>query len=250
MTATAIVAALGIGLLLGLLGGGGSILLVPVFMHGLGMDAKLAVAVSLPVVAITSLGGAVIHWRAGHVDPRAALRVGLIAMAAAYAGGRAGVRLPSTVQVALLGIVMVVAALSMLRPRDANPTGTAAAPRRARALRVAVPLGIGLLTGVTGVGGGFLFVPALVVLERVPFATAVGTSLLVIAANAAAGLAGYVGHLALPWPFIVAFAATASIGAVGGAWLTSRVPSRRLRQAFGALLLVVAGAVLVRTLVS
>lgn len=251
MTVTAVVAALGIGLLLGLLGGGGSILLVPVLMHGLGMDAKLAVAVSLPVVGITSLGGAIVHWRAGHVDLRSALRVGVIAMAGAYVGARAGVLLPSAVQVALIGMVMVVAGLSMLRRRDTREDGSAVPPPRlARWLQLGVPLGIGLLTGVTGVGGGFLFVPALVLLEQVPFATAVGTSLLVIAANAGAGLAGYVGYLALPWPFIVTFAATASLGAVAGAQVASRVPPQRLRRAFGALLLAVAGALLFQTLVS
>ena len=249
MTATAIVAALGIGLLLGLLGGGGSILLVPVFMHVLGMDAKLAVAVSLPVVGLTSLGGSVVHWRAGHVDPGAAVRVGAIAMAAAYAGARIGVLLPAVVQVVLLGVVMVAAGWSMLRSTGA-PAAEAPATRATRSLQVGAPLGIGLLTGVTGVGGGFLFVPALVLLEQMPFATAVGTSLLVIAANAGAGLAGYVGHVVLPWRLILAFAATASLGAITGARMAARVSPLRLRRAFGALLLAVAGAVLLRTLVS
>lgn len=250
MTATAILAALGIGLLLGLLGGGGSILLVPVLMHVLGLDTKLAVAVSLPVVGLTSLGGAVVHWRAGHVDPGAALRVGLIAMGAAYAGAHAGVLLPAALQVALLGMVMVAAGLSMLRRREPVGPAPTVSPRRVRWLQVSAPLGIGALTGMTGVGGGFLFVPALVLLEQVPFATAVGTSLLVIAANAAAGVAGYVGHLALPWRFIAAFAATASVGAIAGAQMASRVSPQRLRRSFGALLIAVAGWLLLRTLVS
>lgn len=250
MTATAIVSALGIGALLGLLGGGGSVILVPVLMHGLGMDPKLAVAVSLPVVGITSLGGALVHWRAGHVDPGVALRVGVVAMAAAYAGGRAGVLLPSAVQVALLGIVMVAAGLSMLRPRDAVDDAPAPPRAHGRWLQVGAPLGIGLLTGMTGVGGGFLFVPALVLLEGIPFATAVGTSLLVIAANASAGLAGYLGHIVLPWSFIAAFAATASLGAIVGALVAPRVSPERSRRAFGALLLVVAASLLLRTLLS
>ena len=250
MTAIAIVAAASVGVLLGLLGGGGSILLVPILMHVVGMDAKLAVAVSLPVVSLTSLGGALAHWRAGHVDTGAALRVGLLAMAAAYLGARVGVVLPPAVQLVLLAVVMGVAGASMLRTRHLRVAGGDEAPGTRRVLRVVAPLGVGLLTGLTGVGGGFLFVPALVLLERVPFATAVGTSLLVIAANAAAGLAGYVGHLTLPWTFVLAFAATAALGAVAGAGLAPRVSPERLRQAFGALLLAVAASMLYRAFAS
>lgn len=250
MTVTALAAALAIGVLLGLLGGGGSILLVPVLVHLLGFEAKLAIAMSLPVIGITSLGGALTHWRAGHVDAAAALRVGGLAMAAAYAGARLGVLVPSTVQLALLAVVMGGAGLSMLRPpRAPDGRGAAPSPRR-RWLQWTAPLGIGLLTGLTGIGGGFLFVPALVLLEQVPFATAVGTSLLVIAANAGAGLAGYAGALPLPWRFIVPFAATASLGAVAGAGAAPLVSPVRLRQGFGALLIAVAGVVLLRTFVS
>ncbi|WP_291986329.1 sulfite exporter TauE/SafE family protein [Luteitalea sp.] len=250
MTGLALGAAVGLGLLLGVLGGGGSILLVPVLVYLLGFDAKQAVVISLPVVGLTSLGGAAAHWRHGHVALASAARLGGLAMIAAYLGGRLGVLVPGAVQQLLLAVVMLAASWSMLRPRPVHVEATRASVVAVSPVtKVGAPLGIGLLTGLTGIGGGFLFVPALVLLEHVPFATAVGTSLVVIAINAAAALAGYAGHVPVPWAFVLPFSAVAMVAAVLGARLAPRLPASQLRRAFGALLLAVAVLVVAASLV-
>jgi uncharacterized protein len=237
MTGLALGAAVGLGLLLGVLGGGGSILLVPVLVYLLGFDAKQAVVISLPVVGLTSLGGAAAHWRHGHVALASAARLGGLAMIAAYLGGRLGVLVHGAAQQLLLA-----------RPVQVDAT-RAPVVAVSPVTKVGAPLGIGLLTGLTGIGGGFLFVPALVLLEHVPFATAVGTSLVVIAINAAAALAGYAGHVPVPWAFVLPFSAVAMVAAVLGARLAPRLPASQLRRAFGALLLVVAVLVVAASLV-
>jgi uncharacterized membrane protein YfcA len=154
-----------IGLALGLLGGGGSILTVPVLVYVLGVAAKPAIAMSLPVVGITSLIGALLHWRLGNVRVPTALTFGLVAMVGAFAGAKLAVFLSGGAQLALLSVVMLAAAASMLRGNGRE--GEVAAPPRL-ALLLPMALGVGVLTGLVGIGGGFLVVPALVLLARVP----------------------------------------------------------------------------------
>jgi uncharacterized membrane protein YfcA len=146
---------------------------------------------------------------------------------------------------------MVVAALSMLRGRrDASgaPGEAAAAPHgpRARAVLLAAGLGVGVLTGFVGIGGGFLIVPALVLLAGVPIKHAVGTSLVVIAMNAAAGFAGYVGQVEIPWGFLAGFTVFAIAGILVGTRLVRRVSADQLRRGFAVFLLAVAVLVLVQ----
>jgi uncharacterized protein len=230
-----------IGLSLALLGGGGSILTVPVLVYVLGYGAKSAIAMSLPVVGVTSLFSAALHWRRGHVQLRMALTFGLIAIVGAFAGARLAAHLSGPVQLTLLAIVILAAATTMLR----GPRTDSAGDRPVRvALLVPVALGVGLLTGVVGIGGGFLVVPALVLLARVPMREAVGTSLLVIAMNSAAGFAGYLGRVTLPWGFLSAFTAAAVLGAIVGGAIAPRVPQATLRRAFAWFLLVIGTMVL------
>jgi uncharacterized membrane protein YfcA len=239
-----------IGLSLGLLGGGGSIITVPVLVYVLGFAAKPAIAMSLPVVGVTSLTGAALHWRLGNVQLRTALVFGLFAMAGAFAGARLSVFLSGAAQLALLGIVMLAAAIAMLRGNRVGGTGSndvarvkdTATPRAA--IMALVAIGVGILTGLVGIGGGFLVVPALVLLARVPMREAVGTSLLVIAMNAASGFAGYVGTVDFDWSFLAKFTAVAAIGAIGGTLLVNRVPQATLKRAFAVFLLVMGGFVL------
>jgi uncharacterized protein len=232
-----------IGLSLGLLGGGGSILTVPVLVYVLGVAAKPAIAMSLPVVGITSLVGAALHWRLGNVRVGTALTFGSLAMAGAFAGAKLAVFLRGAVQLALLAVVMLAAAASMLR--GTRGEADAGAPPRP-ALLVPVALGVGVLTGLVGIGGGFLVVPALVLLARVPMREAVGTSLLVIAMNSASGFAGYLGSVDLDWGFLAGFTAAAVVGALVGTALAARVPQATLRRAFALFLLVMGGFVLYR----
>lgn len=250
MTPLAYLLAAGIGLVLGGLGGGGSILAVPVFVYVLSSEPKAAIAMSLPVVGITSLAGAWGHWRAGRVDVKQALIFGAAAMGGAYGGARLAAFLSGTSQLALLGVVMVGAAFSMLRPRTVLPPAeNAPAPAvPSLGLSLATGLGIGVLTGVLGVGGGFLFVPALVLFARLPMKQAVGTSLLVIAMSAAAGVAGYIGRVPIDWPIVARFTAAAVAGIAIGVSVVRRIPHRTLQRAFGVFLLLVAGWMLYQNL--
>jgi uncharacterized protein len=240
---TAAVAALGIGLSLGLLGGGGSILTVPVFVYALGVPTTSAVAMSMPVVGLTSLVGVLSHWRAGHVRWRTAFSFGTVAMVAAFGGTWIGRRLGGDMQLLLLATLMSITAVAMWRRPASSRTSETAAATRHPVFLLLVAIGVGVLTGVVGIGGGFLVVPALVVLGGLPMTDAIGTSLAVIVLNAAAGLAGYAGHVLIDWSTVLWFTALAATGIVAGSRLAPRVPAATLRRAF-ALLLLVVGALL------
>lgn len=235
-----------IGLSLGLLGGGGSILTVPIFVYVLGYAAKPAIAMSLPVVGATSLVGALGHWRAGNVDLRQAFSFGIVAMVGAYAGARVAVLVSGVVQLTLLAIVMLGAAISMLRQTAARPTSVSAVDAEpvSRWLVLVVGLGVGMLTGLVGIGGGFLIVPALVLGARLPMKQAAGTSLVVIALNSLSGFAGYVGQVDVPWRFVAMFTAVAISGILAGMYLVRFVSQRALKRAFAIFLLVMSGVIL------
>jgi uncharacterized membrane protein YfcA len=227
------VLALAIGLSLGILGGGGSILTVPIFVYVMGYTAKQAIAMSLVVVGVTSLVGAFRHWRAGNVDVRAGLVFGVLAMIGARLGAELSRIVPGIVQLSLLGVVMLVSAALMLRPRaEAKEMPTRRNVVFAVAATAGVGLGVGLLTGLIGTGGGFLFVPSLVLLARLPMKTAVGTSLFVIALSTAAGTFGYRGQAAVPWGVVALFTLIAIAGIFVGTRLLRYVSQQALRRAF------------------
>jgi uncharacterized membrane protein YfcA len=229
-----------------LLGGGGSILTVPIFVYVLGFAAKPAIAMSLPVVGATSFVGAVRHWRAGNVRMREALAFGTVAMVGAYAGARLAVFVSGVVQLLLLAVVMLAAAISMLRSsRDGERVAASAAqPSMSHWMVLVVGLGVGMLTGLVGIGGGFLIVPALVTLARLPMKHAIGTSLVVIAMNAAAGFTGYLGQVEIPWAFVLTFTAVAIGGILAGTYLVRFVSQQALKRAFAVFLLLVGATIL------
>lgn len=239
-----------IGLSLAILGGGGSILTVPIFVYVMNFDPKLAIAMSLPVVGATSLVGAIGHWREGNFDLRSALLFGALAMVGAYAGARLAAYISGIVQLTLLGIVMVVSALLMLRRPKQTPSGANRPIPRSMGRRIlpiaAVGLGVGMLTGIVGIGGGFLFVPALVLLGRLPMKTAVGTSLFVIALNTAAGSLGYRGQVDVPWEVVGTFTLVAIAGILVGTRIVRSVSHLALRRAFAYFLFVMAAFILVQ----
>ncbi len=232
-----------IGLALGTLGGGGSILTVPVLVYVLGFDPKLAIAMSLPVVGTAALVGVVSHWRAGNVRLKTAALFGSVAMVGSYTGARASVLLTGRMQLVILGTVMLAAAVSMLRSAVRETAESGASAPAHPALMLAVGLGVGVLTGIIGIGGGFLIVPALVILGRVPMKAAVGTSLLVIALNSTSGYLGHLGREVVPWDFVVRFTAVAVVGILAGTALVRHISTRQLKRAF-ALLLVVIGVLI------
>ncbi|MCX5768639.1 MAG: sulfite exporter TauE/SafE family protein [Gemmatimonadetes bacterium] len=236
--------ALVIGILLGMLGGGGSILTVPVLIYALGFDPKLAIAMSLPIVGFTSAIGAWRHWRAGNVDVRQALLFGIVAMTGAYAAGRASRGIDPRIQLAILGVAMTGAAISMLHSASNDAAARPAETKSSPWFLYGVGLAVGVLTGVVGVGGGFLIVPALVVLGGIPMRQAVGTSLMVIAMNCAAGFAGQAGHQPIDWRFVATFSVVATGGIVSGAMLLSYVKQQTLKRAFAVLLLMIAALIL------
>ena len=232
------------GLSLGMLGGGGSILTVPIFVYVLGYPAKEAIAMSLAVVGATSLFGAVGHWRAGNVSPRVALVFGAVAMAGTYLGARLAAFFSGAAQLSLFAVVMLAAAFFMFRDRGPAPRAPGDdAPESRRmplALIVAEGLAVGVLTGLVGVGGGFLIVPALVLLGRLPMKQAVGTSLVVIAMKSAAGFAGYLGQVRVDWGFMALFTAVAVAGILLGAYLVRFARQQALTRAFAVFLVVMA----------
>jgi uncharacterized protein len=238
-----------IGLSLGVLGGGGSILTVPVFVYAFGIAAKPAIAMSLGVVGATAALGAVSHWRAGNVDVRVAAMFGAVAMAGTYLGARASVFFSGTAQLVLFAVVMLGAAVMMLRRRPVETVAEVVPSPRRPGLRWLIisleGLAVGALTGLVGVGGGFLIVPALVLLTGLPMRMAIGTSLVIIALKSAAGFIGYLGVVAVDWAFMGVFTAIAVAGIVIGSRAAGRIPQHRLQQAFGWFLVVTGAAMLI-----
>jgi uncharacterized protein len=250
----AIAAGLLIGASLGALGGGGSILTVPALVYLLGQSPHRATTASLIVVGVAALVGAVIHAQGCRVRLRAGLLFGLLGVAGSYAGSRASAAVPANVLLAGFGLLMLAVAAVMLRRRrgrdGAVPAGTARGGTRHIILVTAAATGVGLVTGFFGVGGGFVVVPALVLVLGFDMPTAAGTSLVVITVNSAAALAARAGHasLALDWPLIGTFAAAAVIGAVAGGSLAGRAGPGRLSAAFTVLIVLVACYTLSRSL--
>lgn len=233
-----------IGISLGLVGGGGSILTVPVLVYLFGVRAVDATSYSLFIVGATSAIGAINYARQGLVDFRCAVAFALPSVAGVYLMRRAIVpRLPDTLfQVGslevtkdraillLFGVTMLAASLAMIRSRkDAATTG---APNPVRL--GAQGLGTGLFTGAIGAGGGFLIVPALALVAKVPMKQAVTTSLMVIALNSTVGFLGDLQNgRSMNWNLILTIAAIAIVGAFGGGYLSRFVSGAGLKKGFG-----------------
>lgn len=242
------------GLSLGLLGGGGSILTVPIFVYVFGLDPKPAIAMSLAVVGITSLVGAVRHWQSANVNLTVALTFGPVAMAGSYLGARFSTLVSGHVQLVLFAVVMFVAAVFMFR--DQRPLSTPdgmegdvqTTPRGGLWLVGLQGLSVGVLTGLVGVGGGFLIVPVLVLCVGIPMKMAVGTSLVVIALNTASGFYGYLGHTEIQWGLMGVFTSIAIAGILTGATLVRFVSQQALRRAFAVFLLLMSAFILYETI--
>lgn len=240
--ALALVLVLTVGLSLGLLGGGGSILTVPILVYVLGTGAKEAIATSLLVVGVTSVAAVLPHARGRLVNWRAGLTLGSASMLGAFAGGRLAHHLPASLLLLGFALGMLLTGVAMLRGRRGAPGAAAPHPERVPA----VGLVIGLLTGMIGAGGGFVIVPALTLLCGLTLREAVGTSLLVIALNSLAGLAGALGHVHVDLTVAAPLMAASVAGSVGGALVAGRVSERALRRGFGWLVLATAAFMLWR----
>lgn len=225
----AVVLSIVVGVSLGLLGGGGSILTVPILVYAAGIDAKQAVAMSLAVVGTTSLAALVSHARAGRVRWKTGAVFGAASMAGAYFGGWLARFFSGSTLLMAFALMMITTAIAMWR-------GPKRQPSESKKLRL-VPavlegLAVGAVTGLVGAGGGFLVVPALVLLGGLPASVAVGTSLLVLTLKSYAGLAGHLSHVSLDWTLTAAVTAAAIVGSLLGVWLTRYVGDKALRKGF------------------
>jgi len=236
--------ALAIGLALGFLGSGGSILAVPVLIYLLGQEEKVAIAGSLAVVGAVAAAAAIDAARRGAVAWRAAVLFGGAGFAGSSLGALLGARSTGATQLALFGCVLLAAAAAMAFRRP--PDTTAHLPTQRSAAKLALDgLLVGALTGYVGVGGGFLIVPALTLLGGLPMYLATGTSLVVIAANAGSGFAWHLvlrPQLAgvLDWPVLGAIALVGMAGSLAGRRLARRFDDRALRRAFAVALVLLA----------
>ncbi len=229
-----------IGVSLSAIGGGGSILIVPILVYVMGQGAHAATATSLAVVGATSLAGAIPHLRAGRVSLKTALPFGAAGIGGAFVGAWANHLLPDRLILLLFGILMLVVTGRMLVARsDAGerPRALGAETGTEWAKVLAVGLVVGVMTGFFGVGGGFLIVPALVLVLGFPMRVAVGTSLVVIAINSAAGLFAHLRYGGLNPSLALLFVAGGVLGAVAGAGAASRLRDRTLQRGFALLVL-------------
>ncbi|MBA0050141.1 sulfite exporter TauE/SafE family protein [Streptomyces sp. AJS327] len=234
-----------VGLVLGALGGGGGILAVPALTYLLGLEPVTAATVSLVIVAGVSAVALLTHARDGQVRWKAGALFAAAGVAPAALGGWFAIRLPSAALTVAFAVLAACAALPMLRRRPVTGRGSTGGAARA----AGAGAGLGAVTGVLGVGGGFLAVPALHRLVRLPMRAAVGTSLLVITVNSLAGLALRGNTVdTLDAAVLLPFAGAALLGVWDGKRLASKVPEALLRRTFGLVLLVVSAGMLVELL--
>ncbi|GGQ08170.1 TSUP family transporter [Streptomyces roseolilacinus] len=236
-----------VGLALGALGGGGGVLAVPALVYLLGFTPAAATTAALLVVTATSLTALYAHARAGGVRWRAGALLAAAGLLPAAAAGAAASRLPQPVLTAAFAVVAASAAVAMLRPA---PAATGPAAPQARPARAAgAGAGLGALTGLLGVGGGFLAVPALVTVMGFEMRAAVGTGLVVVSANSLASLATRGTTAAgVDWAVVAPFAGAAILGAWDGRRLAAKVTGTLLQRAFAVVLLAVAALMLVDAL--
>ncbi len=246
--------AIAIGLSLGLIGGGGSVLAVPIFIYVMGIGTKEAIAMSLVIVGTVSIIGIIPHWMKGNINFKIALIFTPSAMLGSFCGARftAFSFVTETFQLICFAIVMLLASsLMIFKSREKKVTNCRGEriknkPNKFNFYTIVLQgFGVGILTGFVGVGGGFLIIPALVLLANIPMKEAIGTSLLIISFNCVSGFLGYVTHVNLNWYLMFSLTFAASLGTILGAYLTKFVNGKQLQKVFGYFVLAVAVFVLI-----
>lgn len=217
-----------IGVTLGLFGGGGSILTVPALVYVMGNEPRAAVTASLAIVGLNSLSGMWLRRSQGGVNWRVAASFGVAGMLASFATSQISKQFAGSTLLIAFAVLMLAVGASMLLLRPPQPRAQIAALSPGVLLAGA---GVGALTGMLGVGGGFLIVPALVMIVGLPMRQAIGTSLMVIAMNSLAGLLGHFGET-IDVASIAAFAAAGIAGTLAGTRLATRIEPDRLRRYF------------------
>lgn len=245
----AIPGAIAIGISLGLLGSGGSILTVPVLVYLIGQDEKVAIAGSLFIVGCIAVAGSLQFLRARLIQWRSVLVFGLPGMLGTYFGALLAAFVPGITQLALFAVVMLLASWLMLRPPNLERTGST--PRAVWKM-AADGLVVGIITGLVGVGGGFLIVPALVLLGGLTMHQAVATSLVVIALKSFSGFYKYLDvleqqSLALDWQTLGIVTALGIVGSLAGSVMAKRLPQDKLKTGFGYFLVIMGLYILARS---
>jgi uncharacterized membrane protein YfcA len=241
-------ASLVIGISLGLIGGGGSILTVPVLVYLMGVDPISATAYSLFIVGLTSLVGAWPKYKQGQVNIKTAIIFGAPSIIAVYATRKfiipaipqelfsiGGFTMTKPLMMMLLfAVLMVAASISMIRGGKSGIQAEDSGPQKFNyPLIMLEGIVVGMLTGLVGAGGGFLIIPALVVLSKLPMKQAVGTSLLIIAAKSLIGFTGDLSHMQMDWKLLLTVSALAIAGIFAGDALSKKVDGDKLKKGFG-----------------
>lgn len=241
------IAAILIGVTLGLIGGGGSILTVPVLVYLFQVDPVLATAYSLFIVGVTSVVGSVSYFKKGLVNIKTAIVFGIPSLIAVYLTRAAIIpAIPEEIfsignfvlsknllLMLLFAVLMIAAAYSMIRKTKQSNTDELSAQKFNYPLILIEGSVVGVLTGLVGAGGGFLIIPALVILSKLPIKEAIGTSLVIIAAKSLIGFLGEEGSSAFDWSFLALITSLSVLGIFIGTFLSKKVNSDKLKPAFG-----------------
>lgn len=252
MLILAIALATVMGVTLGLLGGGGSILTVPILVYILNVEEKTAIAMSLLVVGSTSLIAMLSHAKQGNVVWRTGIIFGGFGMMGAYLGGKIAKYIPGSLLLLLFALLMLVTGAAMLRPKKKTADSAALEHQD----DVKLPVGkvalegiiVGAVTGLVGAGGGFLVVPALALLGGLSMKRAIGTSLLVIAMKSFAGFASFASFVQLDWQLFGAFTGAAIVGTIAGTWIATKLDASKLRTGFAVFVFVMAPVMITKQL--
>lgn len=252
-----------IGISLGLIGGGGSILTVPVMVYLFGINPVLSTSYSLFVVGSTSLVGAFNNYRKGLVRINTALLFGVSSITTVFLTRKwimpnipeelfrwGNIHITQSIMtMVLFAVLMVIASLSMIKgPAAVRPTHeNDHAPLNVFKL-LSYGIAIGLATGLLGAGGGFLLIPTLVLLVKLSMKEAIGTSLLIIALNSLIGFVGDIGHFTIDWLFLLKVTAIAVAGIFVGGWISKKISGNGLKKGFGWFVLVMGVYIIIREL--
>ena len=235
-----------IGLTLGLLGGGGSILTVPVLVYILEIDPKTSIALSLGIVGITSFVGSFKHFRDNNIQFKTALLFSPFAMIGSFLGAKLSFYLNPNIQLLLFSIIMILASIFMLKKKNDS---TQKSKDTSKALLIFIAIIVGIITGIVGVGGGFLIVPALTILGDVSIKKSIGTSLVIIFLNSIAGFLGYYYQVVIDWEFLVSFSSFSIAGVLIGSHFMKYIPKDTLKKVFAYFLIIMGIFILSKNLV-
>ena len=238
------IAGIFIGVMLGLTGGGGSLLTVPALIYLGDLPIKDAIATSLLIVALTSMFALMLQVRLGNINWRIGLKFSFLSMVGAYLGARIAIFIPELIILGLFYIIMVACGYTMIIKINVHHPDDQSGPHDNLNLKslklIAVGLAMGAFTGLVGAGGGFLVVPILVLLTGLSMQIAVGTSLLVVTSKCIAGLIGYSAHATVHYEYVFFLTTIAALGATIGVFAGHRITNKQLQAIFGTAILILA----------